>query len=117
MKKRIRYKFQTIVSFAALPLWFLKIFRGVGHLPDQSTGTITEVVFRHSMFENICDSVHPSVAYAAIFLSLISVLVNILVLIFADKKQLRLIANAVFIISAVLFLFLFLLASTVARGY
>ena len=53
MKNTIFTISKMILSVATIPLWFVKMFIGVGHLPDQTTGEIVEVIFRHSMLENV----------------------------------------------------------------
>ena len=62
MKKAILSIVEIVLSVITFPLWFIKIFVGIGHLPDKETGEIVEVVFRHSMYENICDGAHPLLA-------------------------------------------------------
>ena len=63
MKNTIFTISKMILSVATIPLWFVKMFIGVGHLPDQTTGEIVEVIFRHSMLENVGDLAHPILAY------------------------------------------------------
>ena len=65
MKNKIFNIVEIILSAITFPLWFIKMFVGIGHLPNQETGEIVEVVFRHSMYENICDGAHPFLAYIA----------------------------------------------------
>ena len=44
------------ISILLIPVWFLKIFQGVGHLrSDENSNEIKEVLFYHSPFENIFD--------------------------------------------------------------
>ena len=93
------------------------MFVGVGHLPDQTTGEIVEVIFRHSMFENIGELVYPILAYSVIAITLLSVIMNTIVLLSFDNKAIKITGNGLFVVSIGLFLILLLLASTVARGY
>lgn len=117
MKKHVFSICKIILSVATIPLWFVKMFTGNGLLPDQNTGEIVEVTFRHSMFENIADLAHPVLAYIAIAIALISAVTNSIVLNFSDNKTVRVIANVTFFIAIGLFLILLISASTVARGY
>lgn len=116
MKKHIFSVSKIILSIATIPLWFVKMFVGVGHLPDQ-TGEIVEVIFRHSMLENIGDLAHPIIAYIAIAIAIISSIMNAIALKSPDNKAIKITANISFGILTGLFLILLLLASTVARGY
>ena len=117
MKKQVFPVAKIILSITTIPLWFVKMFVGVGYLPNQTTGEIVEVIFRHSMFENIGDLVHPILAHSVIAITLLSVIMNTIVLISFDNKAIKITANALFVVSIGLFLILLLLASTVARGY
>jgi len=117
MKKKISAALKILLSVALLPLWFAKIFRGVGLLPDRETGEIVEVVFGHSMLENICDGYSPMLAYLSMALLIASVLLNVAALIFQKSKMLQIIGGCVFLAAIGLFALLLLLASTVARGY
>ena len=117
MKKQVFPVAKIILSITTIPLWFVKMFVGVGHLPDQTTGEIVEVIFRHSMFENIGDLVHPVLAHSVIAITLLSIIMNTIVLISFDNKAIKITANGLFVVSIGLFLILLLLASTVARGY
>lgn len=117
MKKHVFSICKIILSVATIPLWFVKMFTGNGHLPDQTTGDIVEVTFHHSMFENIADFIHPVLAYIAFAIALISAVTNSIVLKFSDNKTVRVIANVTFFIAVGLFLILLIAASTVARGY
>ena len=54
MKKRMISIGEILISLGLIPLWFVKFFHGVGHLPSQSDpNTIVQVDFYHSMYENI----------------------------------------------------------------
>jgi hypothetical protein len=117
MKKHIFSVSKIILSIVTILLWFIKMFVGVGHLPDQTTGEIVEVIFRHSMIENVGDLAHPILAYIAIAIVLASTVMNAFVLIFPNSKVIKITANVAFGAGIGLFLILLLLASTVARGY
>ena len=108
---------KSILSVATIPLWFVKMFVGVGHLPDQATGEIVEVIFRHSMFENIGDLAHPILAYIAMAIAVVSSVMNAIALKYSDSKRIKITANVTFGVAMGLFLILMLLASTVARSY
>ena len=57
MKKRMISIGEILISLGLIPLWFVKFFHGVGHLPSQSDpNTIVQVDFYHSMYENYTDS-------------------------------------------------------------
>ena len=116
MGRRIFSIGKIVLSVATIPLWFVKMFADVGHLPDQVTGEIVEVVFCHSMLENVGALAHPILAYIAMAIALISAILNTLVL-KLHNKPMRITANIVFWISIGVFLILLLFASTVARGY
>ena len=117
MKKHIFYISKIILSVATIPLWFVKIFVGIGHLPDQTTGEIVEVIFRHSMLENVGDLAHPILAYIAMAIAVVSVVMNTFALKSPDSKGIKITANVAFGVAIGLFLILLLLASTIARGY
>ena len=117
MKKRTLALIKIVFSIATIPLWFVKMFVGIGHLPDRDTGEIVEVIFRHTMLENIGDLIHPILAYVAMTLACISALMNAIVLKFPDNKAMKLTANVFFGIAIGIFLILLLMASTVSRGY
>ena len=117
MKKHAFSIIKIILSVATIPLWFVNMFVGVGHLPDQATGEIVEVTFRHSMLENIGDLAHPIIAYIAMAVSAFSVVINAIAIKSPHSKGVKNTANVAFGIAIGLFLILFLLASTVSRGY
>lgn len=117
MKRRILCIGKILLSVIAFPLWFIKMFKDVGHLPDQETGEIIEIVFRHSMFENICAVSHPILAYISMAVIIVSVVFNVILFKYPDGKKLKTIGNTVFGIAIGLFIVLLLFASTVARGY
>lgn len=116
MKNKILNVVEILLSAITFPLWFIKMFIGVGHLPNQETGKIVEVVFRHNMYENICDGTHPVLAYATMAISIAAIILNVVNLKLSNKK-LQTISNIIFGIAIGLFIILLLYASTVARGY
>ena len=116
MKNKILNIVEIVLSAITFPLWFIKMFVGIGHLPNQETGEIVEVVFRHSMYENICDGAHPFLAYIAMATIISEIALNIVNLKLNNKK-LQIINNIVFGVAMGLFLVLLLYASTVSRGY
>lgn len=116
MKSKILNIVEIVLSVVTFPLWFIKMFVGIGHLPNQETGEIVEVVFRHSMYENICDGAHPFLAYIAMAIITASIILNVINLKLSNKK-LQTISNIVFGVAIGLFIILLLYASTVARGY
>lgn len=116
MKNKILNIVEIVLSVVTFPLWFVKMFVDIGHLPDRETGKIIEVVFNHSMYENICDGVHPFLVYIAMAIVIASVILNAVDLKLSNKK-LQTISNIVFGVAIGLFIILLLYASTVARGY
>ncbi|MDY2914092.1 MAG: hypothetical protein SOV58_05655 [Candidatus Enteromonas sp.] len=117
MKNTIFSISKILLSIATIPLWFLKMFVGVGHFPDQTTGEIVEVVFRHTMLENVGDWAHPIFAYIAMAIAAVSAVINAIAVKYSDNKRIKITANVTFGVAIGLFLILMLLASTVARGY
>ncbi|MBQ8310839.1 MAG: hypothetical protein IJX80_07505 [Clostridia bacterium] len=117
MKKVLLDIGKIVLSFSCIPLWFAKIFKGIGHLPDRESGEIVEVIFRHSMFENVCDATHPILAYVSIAAFIAAVALNAVVLIRPDWKRMRTIGNIVFGVAIGLFIVLLVLAASVGRGY
>ena len=116
MKNKILNIVEIVLSAATFPLWLIKIFVGIGHLPNQETGEIVQVIFHHSMYENICDGAHPSLAYIAMAITIASVVLNVINLKSSNKK-LQNTSNILFGLAIGLFIILLLYASTVARGY
>ena len=76
MKNKILNIVEFVLSIVTFPLWFIKMFVGIGHLPNQETGEIVEVVFRHSMYENICDGAHSVLAYIAMAIIIASIILK-----------------------------------------
>ena len=116
MKKRIFSISKIVLSLATIPLWFVEMFIGVGHLPNQA-GEIVEVIFRHSMLENVGDLVHPILAYISMAIAIVSAVINAIALKSPDSKGIKITANVAFGVAIGLFLILMLLASTVSRCY
>ena len=116
MKRKILNVVKIVLSAITFPLWFVKMFVGIGHLPNQETGEIVEVVFRHSMYENICDGAHPFLAYTAMTITMSAIALNVLNLKLSNKK-IQTAGHIVFGIALGLFIILLLYASTVTRGY
>jgi len=116
MKNKILNILEILLSSLTFPLWFIKIFVGIGHLPNEETGEIVDVVFRHSIYENVCDSAHPFLVYVVMAIIIFVIALNIINLKFNNKK-LQIITNIVFVVAFLLFIILLLYASTVARGY
>jgi len=115
MKSKILNIVEIVLSAITLPLWFIKMFVGIGHLPNQE-GEIVEVVFRHSMYENICGISHPVIAYIAMAAIIASIVLNAANLKLSNRK-LQTIGNVVFGAAIGVFIILLLYASTVHRGY
>lgn len=116
MKNRRAYLSKIFLSVATVPLWFVKIFADVGHLPDR-TGKIVEVIFRHSMFENIRSLAHPVFAYVAIAIALFSAAMNAVALKAPEGRPVKAVARVAFWSAMGVFLILLLLSSTVSRNY
>lgn len=115
MKNKILNIVEIVLSAITFPLWFIKMFIGIGYLPNQA-GEIVEVVFRHSMYENVCDGAHPFLAYttmATIFSAIVLNAVNLKL----SNKKLQTITNIVFGVAIGFFIMLLLYASTLGRGY
>lgn len=115
MKSKIVNIAEIVLSAITFPLWFIKMFVGIGHLPN-AEGEIVEVIFRHSMYENICDATHHVLAYIAMAAVAASIILNIIDLKLSNKK-LQTLGNIVFWVAMGLFIILLLYASTVNRGY
>lgn len=116
MKKIILPIVEIVLSLLTFPIWFLKLFIGIGYLPNKETGEIVKTIFHHSMYENICDSTSIFIPYLTMAIIVISIIFNILNLIINSKKLAK-ISNIIFAISTIFFALLFLYASTVTRGY
>lgn len=115
-KSRVIGVVKSVCSVAMIPLWFVKIFHGVGYLPN-GAGEILKVDFYHSMFENISDIGHAYLAYVSLFLIALSIAFSVAEIAVKNRKEITVISHVIFCVSAVFFLALLLFASTVARGY
>ena len=115
MKKLIIESSKIVLSLVQIPLWFVNLFHGVGHMPNVDTG-IEEVHFYHTMYENISD-------LDCLFLFYISMALIILSIFFAivsfikNNKKINSVSNIISFISILSFAIFLILASTVARGY
>lgn len=116
MKKLIIVSSKIVLSLVQTPLWFIKLFHGVGHMPNVDTGKIEEVHFYHTMYENISDLGCSFLFIISMVLVVFSMVLAILTLNKNNKKA-SLVSNVISIISVVLFVVLLIMASTVARGY
>jgi hypothetical protein len=116
MKERRAYFAKILLSVATVPLWFVKIFADVGHLPDR-TGKIVEVIFRHSMYGNICSLAHPVFAYVSMAIALFSAVMNAVALKAPEGRPVKAVARVAFWSAMGVFLILLLLSLTVSRNY
>ena len=116
MKKLIIFSSKIVLSLVQIPFWFIKLFHGVGHMPNVDTGKIEEVHFYHTMYENISDLECSFLFIISTVSVVFSVVLAILTLI-KNNKKISLVSNVISIISVVLFIVLLIMASTVARGY
>lgn len=116
MKNIIINLVKIILSLTTIPLWFVKFFHGVGHLPSKDTGEIVEVHFYHSMYENMISLGLSFLFYISIIVVVGSVVFSVLNIKSTDKK-INKISNIIFVVTIVLFLLCLVVASTVARGY
>ena len=116
MKKIIFPTIKILTSLLTIPLWFIKFFVGIGHMPNVDTGKIEEVRFYHSMYENMNDMDLGLLFYLAVILGLSSAILSIITIKVSDKRLYK-ISNVVFIVTISSFLLFLLIASTVARGY
>ena len=116
MKKLIIVSSKIVFSLVQITLWFIKLFHGVGHMPNVDTGKIEEVHFYHTMYENISDLGYLFLFYISIVLVFLSIILALLT-IFKKNKKINTISNVVTIISIVSFFVIMVIASTVTRGY
>lgn len=118
MKKRMINIGEILVSLGLIPLWFVKFFHGVGHLPSQSDpGTIVQVDFYHSMYENVNADVFGFMFPVSVGLIAVSVIFSAVCLKYPNNKKMQTAGHIIFGITIGVFLFSLLLASTVGRGY
>ncbi len=117
MKKRLINIGEILISLGLIPLWFVKFFHGVGHLPSQSDpNTIVQVDFYHSMYENI-NADFEFMFPVSIGLIAISVIFSAVCLKYPNNKKMQTAEHIIFGITVGTFLLSLLLASTVRRGY
>lgn len=107
---------KIILSLVQIPLWFIKLFHGVGHMPNVDTGKIEEVHFYHTMFENISDLGYSFMFYISIALIILSLSFAIVSFIKKSNKV-NLTSNIISSVSIVSFVIFLIIASTVVRGY
>lgn len=116
MKKTLLLICKLVLSLVQIPLWFIKFFHDVGHLPNTNTGEIEKVHFYYSMFENIL-----SLGYSFLFyICIIFIILSISFAIFSFVKKsnkLNLISNIITSISIIYFFIILIIASAVGRGY
>ncbi len=115
MKSKILNIVKILLLVLTFPLWFVKIFVSVGYLPSQ-TGEPLKVIAHHNMYENVCDGENPFLVYIAMTITILAIALNIINIKIGNKK-LQTLCNVVFGLAIVLFIILFLYASTVARGF
>lgn len=120
MRENIFYSVKSLakvlLSLIAIPLWFIKILKSVGYLPNQN-GDVLKVVYWHSMFENMRDGFSPFWAFVSIFLLVFSAVFNIVAIKFPQSKKINVVANSIFFASIFFFLILLVCAKYVERGY
>ncbi len=118
MKKRIKNIVEMLVSLGLIPLWFVKFFHGVGHLPSQSDpDIIVQVDFYHSMYENINADTFEFMFPVSMVLIAISVIFSSVCLKFPNNRKMQKAEHIIFGIRVGVLLLSLLLASTVGRGY
>ena len=115
MKKAILPIIKILISILTIPLWFIKFFVGVGHLPNE-TGEIVEVHFYHSMYENINDMDLGILFFLSVIMVIGTVILSIITIKVSNRKLIK-ISNALFVITISSFLLFLLIASIVGRGY
>lgn len=118
MKKRLINIGEILISLGLIPLWFVKFFHGVGHLPSQSDpNTIVQVDFYHSMYENVNTDVFGFMFPVSIGLIAVSVIFSAVCLKYPNNKKKQKVGHIIFGITVGVFLLSLLFASTVGRGY
>ena len=116
MKKFTYSIIKIISSLLTIPVWFIKFFVGIGHMPNVDTGKIDEVRFYHSMYENIIDIDLGILFYISIIIVLSSVILSVIST-RTSNKRINIISNVLSVITIVFFLLCLVMASTVSRGY
>lgn len=114
MRNKIVKIAEMVLLAVTFPLWFVKLFVDVGYLLNQD-GDVVKVVFRYSMYENICD-IAPCLAYIAMAIGVFAIVWNMATLRSGNKK-LQIVSHIVFGVAIVGWIMLLLNASAVARGY
>ena len=118
MKKRMINIGEILVSLSLIPLWFVKFFHGVGHLPSQSDpDIIVQVDFYHSMYENVIADIFGFMFPVSISLIAVSVIFSAVCLKFPNNKKMQKAGHIIFGVAVGVFLLSLLLATTVRRGY
>ena len=118
MKNRIILWVQALLSALTVPLYFLPVFHGVGHLPSQENpDVIVQVDFYHSAYENLCAIDCAPLVYVYFALVAGTVACSVCSLLLPEKGRLKIASHVLFAVTVVCFAILFLLSSTVARGY
>ena len=118
MKKRIISIVEIIWSLGLIPLWFVKLFHGIGHFPSQSDpDTIVQVDFYHSMYENVNADMFGFMFPVSIGLLAVSVIFSAVCLRFPDNKKMQKAGHIIFGVTVGAFLLSLLLASAVSRRY
>lgn len=116
MKNKILNIVEIVLSTVTFPLWFIKMFISIGHLPNHETGEIVEIVCHYSMYDNICDDNNSFLVYIAMATIISAIALNVINLKLSNRK-LQTISNIVFGVAIGLFIILLLYASMVARRY
>ena len=117
MKRRLINIGEILISLGLIPLWFVKFFHGVGHLPSQNDpDIIVQVDFYHSMYENINAEFGFMFPVSMVLIAL-SAIFSAVCLKFTSNKKMQIAGHIIFGITAGVFLLSLLLASTVKRGY
>ncbi len=116
MKRKIIAILQIVANLICAPLYFLKLFVGVGHLPDQN-GNIVETHFYHTPYENLTDMSASWLLYISLAMIAVSITLSVLGLIKSENKKLKNTSFIVSVCSVVFAAIVILIASTVARGY
>ena len=117
MKKRLMNIGEILVLLGMIPLWFVKFFHGVGHLPSQSDpDVIVQVDFYHSMYENI-NADFEFMFPVSMALIALSVIFSAVCLKLPNNKKMQTAGHIIIGITVGVFLLSLFLASTVKRGY
>ena len=86
MKKIIFPTIKIFTTILTTPLWFVKFFVGIGHMPNVDTGKMEEVRFYHSMYENICDMDLGLLFYLSVILCLSSAILSTITIKVSHKR-------------------------------